>query len=120
MYNCDDCVESFKTNWHLKRHQQIHSVIRRYKFESCHKSFANNFNWKRHQRIHTGVRPYKCDVCKMSFTTTGNLKKQQLFHNSFHTIVCIVTIQTNFIYMKQYSNINLFDRTNVTMVANYL
>ena len=75
-YKCDDCVNSFTTNWDLKEKTEV--VVRPYKCDDCFKSFKQSSYLCRHQRIHTGVRPYKYDDFKKSFN--NHLKQHRLIY----------------------------------------
>ncbi|KAF9481838.1 hypothetical protein BDN70DRAFT_498688 [Pholiota conissans] len=61
-YSCEfsGCQKIFGRRGDLKRHQQLHSGIKKHKCTECNKMFSQNSGLKTHMNVHSGDKPYRC------------------------------------------------------------
>ena len=70
---CDVCGISFRTRELLKQHQEReHSECPRFACETCGQRFGNNYHLKRHEIIHTDEQ-YHCTMCSRRFKRKDGL-----------------------------------------------
>lgn len=64
---CKFCGKEFRSSWHRKRHELIHTGQKPFSCHFCHKAFNQRSNLLEHERVHTGSRPHACKYCRMRF-----------------------------------------------------
>lgn len=88
MNKCDKCSASFKSKNNLKRHQLVHSDLRRFKCNECNFAFKLNSHLKEHMVVHTGIRPYVCQICDTKFARRQELEGHMLIHTGEKPFSC--------------------------------
>ena len=64
---CKICDKTFKSLYHLKRHEEnVHQSIRNYACDKCKFVFKRREHLKDHQTAHTSERRFKCEICGYS------------------------------------------------------
>ncbi|CAM1326916.1 Uncharacterised protein at_DN2334 [Pycnogonum litorale] len=76
-HKCDECEESFKQAWMLKKHSKIHDNKVTGKIERvckiCKRDCKKPSVLKRHMLSHSSDRPFKCAVCNKSYREERSL-----------------------------------------------
>lgn len=80
IFQCYDCKKNFNSKRALKRHQLIHSEVKRFKCDQCVWAFRRAEHLRRHQLIHTKEKPFTCTHCGKAF----NRKDKQKLHERRH------------------------------------
>ncbi|KAM4795506.1 zinc finger protein 740 [Rhinophrynus dorsalis] len=76
-YICEHCYGAFRSNYHLKRHQYIHTGERPYECDMCEMKFIQRYHLDRHKRVHSGEKPYQCERCQQAFSRTDRLLRHK-------------------------------------------
>ena len=85
---CPKCSKSFKDNYKLKRHMQIHTGQFSFYCEQCKKGYNEKSNYLNHMRIkHEGVF-FKCDLSDKRFKTMARLKYYMPMHTGRWNFWC--------------------------------
>ncbi|XP_019624815.1 PREDICTED: LOW QUALITY PROTEIN: uncharacterized protein LOC109470336 [Branchiostoma belcheri] len=112
-YHCEECPGKFSSEYHLKRHQEIHNAsnARPYSCSFCTAKFSNTGRLVEHVKIHKqespppppsesetvlqlstkkrGVRViYRCNVCDATFTTQVHLNTHKKVHSQDNLYSC--------------------------------
>ena len=78
-YQCKICPSSFKTSWHLKRHETIHNAEKLFKCKFCPKKVRRADNLINHEARHAMTK-YSCKICFQSFNTPQILSQHEKVH----------------------------------------
>ena len=46
----------------------------------CERCFKTSWHVRRHERIHTGEKPYSCEICGKAFAEKGHMKSHMIVH----------------------------------------
>uniref|UniRef100_F7C3J6 Zinc finger protein 740 n=1 Tax=Xenopus tropicalis TaxID=8364 RepID=F7C3J6_XENTR len=76
-YICEHCYGAFRSSYHLKRHQYIHTGERPYECDMCEMKFIQKYHLDRHKRVHSGEKPYQCERCQQAFSRTDRLLRHK-------------------------------------------
>ncbi|KAG8452693.1 hypothetical protein GDO86_004469 [Hymenochirus boettgeri] len=76
-YICEYCFGAFRSSYHLKRHQYIHTGERPYECDMCEMKFIQKYHLDRHKRVHSGEKPYQCERCHQAFSRTDRLLRHK-------------------------------------------
>ncbi|XP_053564296.1 zinc finger protein 740 isoform X2 [Bombina bombina] len=74
---CELCFGAFRSSYHLKRHQYIHTGERPYECDMCEMKFIQKYHLDRHKRVHSGEKPYQCERCQQAFSRTDRLLRHK-------------------------------------------
>ena len=83
-YQCNICLQKFKTNAILRKHLFSHSDVKSFKCEFCGKAFKRNGGLAEHIKIHTKQYSAHCEICDKGFVQKYNLK---LHNDKYHLLV---------------------------------
>ena len=83
VYQCNHCGKQFKDKYYLRKHENVHTRVKKYVCDVCGKSFNQNSGLYTHKKLHLDQTPFKCAVaeCGKAFTTKNSL----ISHSSEHT-----------------------------------
>ena len=79
-FRCTTCSKCFATNYHLQRHNRIHTGEKPFRCSTCQKEFRWHSDYTEHVRIHTGEKPYSCINCNERFKSLKDLKNHVKIH----------------------------------------
>jgi hypothetical protein len=93
-YVCDieDCKYSTKNATTFQNHQITHLETKPFKCEDCSETFTTQFCLIRHSLIHSGAREFVCkvEVCKKTFRDSWSLDQHTLVkHSEFEGFECL-------------------------------
>ena len=89
-YECPFCKRSYKSEYNLKYHVQVHLGLRDYACKICKKTFGFKSHLSQHERVHTGERPFQCNKCFKSFSLKSILVKHTRIHTGEKPFQCHV------------------------------
>ena len=110
-HHCQVCGKSFRSNYHLRRHGNIHSTDKQFEnlilppnnskktkhpCKICGKIFYNKNHNERHMTVHSGEKRFKCDICHKSFSDECYKNKHRRMHNKDDHIPCEICNKTFF------------------------
>ena len=88
LHHCKKCNASFRDNYQLKRHQNVHTKERPFKCEECGSGFKDKAHLKRHSLVHTTEKPHKCSYCGSKFKSKTQLSQHYIVHSSERPFKC--------------------------------
>ena len=71
-YECKVCGVRKPNEWHLRRHERIHSDSQ-FQCSFCPKKLSSERNLADHERLHRGEKPFKCSMCSAAFVSKRGL-----------------------------------------------
>lgn len=76
---CTQCAMKCDTSDDMKEHMKVHRFRATHPFvcEECGNSFMTEFQMESHKYVHREDRPFSCDVCGFKFKTEQYLKKHK-------------------------------------------
>ncbi|XP_072934304.1 uncharacterized protein [Epargyreus clarus] len=77
-HKCDQCEKAFHKLSDLKKHQDVHSDIRKHPCPTCDMRFKDKSNLKRHMLSHTNEKPFSCSGCGNKFKQVASLNRHKL------------------------------------------
>ena len=88
-YSCKVCSKSFFRLNYLKRHEAIHSDVKRYECPHCEFRSHLKGNLIRHLNTHNRQeKSFACKVCSKTFSENMNLKRHDVTHSDVKRYEC--------------------------------
>ena len=87
-YACASCSKTFSRQCTLSRHLLTHSEVKKYTCYLCKKQFKRKYSLILHTRMHTGLKPFKCSQCTSTFYQKSGLSRHERTHTGVHPFVC--------------------------------
>lgn len=81
IFNCEQCVRTFKWKSQLDYHMRSHATEKEFKCTFCDKGLSQLSSLKRHLRVHSGEKPHECAECGKRFVEKGKLNLHLRKHN---------------------------------------
>jgi uncharacterized Zn-finger protein len=84
VYKCSfpGCEKEFHLKGNLKRHETIHTGVKKFKCVFCEKAFFRKADMEVHHRVHTGEKPFQCkfEGCLKAFARKSDLRSHERTH----------------------------------------
>ncbi|XP_052472487.1 gastrula zinc finger protein XlCGF49.1-like [Carassius gibelio] len=87
-YLCPMCGKSFSRLANCKKHQKIHSSVKKHACVECGKTFITPEYLRKHQKTHSTERPFTCSQCGLSFKVKGHLVTHERIHTGKKPHTC--------------------------------
>lgn len=80
-----NCKKSFRSQFSCKRHQLVHTRVKKFLCNKCEASFSFAQHLREHSYRHLNVKPYKCGVrgCKETFRHSSELSLHRRIHPEY-------------------------------------
>ncbi|KAJ7393848.1 Histone-lysine N-methyltransferase prdm9 [Desmophyllum pertusum] len=83
LWRCMHCDRSFKTQFSLHLHQNIHKGLRPFTCRICGKGFSHPSSRNRHYNLHFAKHPLHCKMCVQGFGDKNSLRRHERTFHAF-------------------------------------